>query len=148
MATNDLQRIHFHYIDTQFGFPNRTKLKFFLLERLKKEKRVVDAINYIFCTDQYLLVLNQSHLNHDTLTDIITFELSPKGAPLLADVYISIERVKENAQLYGASFQKELHRVIFHGMLHLSGYGDKSASQAKVMRLKEDECLDKYFRST
>jgi rRNA maturation RNase YbeY len=91
--------------------------------------------------------LNKTHLNHDTYTDIITFELSPKNEALIADIYISVERVKENAQSFTTSFQKELHRVIFHGALHLCGYKDKSKKQSQLMRFKEEENLILYFVS-
>ena len=148
MAQIDIQKIHFHYIDVRFSFENRTKLKFFLLERLRKEGFVADAINYIFCTDAYLLEMNQAYLQHDTYTDIITFALSAKGEPLVSDIYISVERVQENAAIFKTTFKQELHRVIFHGLLHLIGYGDKNKAQAGQMRVKENEYLKLYFRST
>jgi rRNA maturation RNase YbeY len=110
-----------------------------------KEGKQVDTINFIFCTDQYLLGLNKKHLNHDTLTDIITFEYNPPGQALLSDIYISVERVKENALVFKTSFSRELHRVIFHGVLHLCGYKDKKPEESKLMRLKEEEYLKKWF---
>ena len=148
MPRIDIDQIQFHYLDISFTFRNRTRLKFFLLECLQKEGFAVEAINYIFCTDAYLLEINKDYLKHDTYTDIVTFPLSPKDAPLLSDIYISIDRVKENAQTFHTSFVKELHRVIFHGSLHLAGYGDKTKEQAKRMRAKEEEYLQLYFRST
>ena len=148
MTRIDIDKIQFHYLDVSFAFRNRTRLKFFLLERLRKEGFAVDAINYIFCTDAYLLEINKDYLKHDTYTDIVTFPLSPKGAPLLSDIYISIERVQENARTFQTSFVKEIHRVIFHGLLHLAGYGDKTKDQVKQMRAKEGEYLQLYFRST
>ena len=148
MGANNIKSIQFHYSDVSFRFPNRTKLKFFLLEQLRKEGQSLEAINYIFCTDAYLLELNKQFLNHDTYTDIVTFPLSIKGEPLISDIYISIDRVKENALSFSSSFQKELHRVIFHGLLHLCGFKDKTTKQAKIMRLKEEEYLNAYFRST
>lgn len=89
--------------------------------------------------------MNKQYLNHDTLTDIITFELSPKETPLTSDIYISIDRIKENAKDFHTSFTNELHRVIFHGALHLSGYKDKTKEQAQLMRSKEEEYLKKYL---
>lgn len=137
--------IHFHYLIDPFFFPNRNKLKYFLEELAKREDQSVDTINYIFCTDEYLLKVNQDYLNHDTYTDIITFQLSPKGQPILSDIYISVERVKENAQQLEQPFIKELHRVIFHGLLHLCGYKDKSKKEALLMRQAEEASLASYF---
>jgi rRNA maturation RNase YbeY len=139
--------IHFHFLTPPFFFPRRKELKTFLFGLFKREGKKVHSINYIFCTDGYLLSLNKTHLNHDTYTDIITFELSPKNEALIADIYISVERVKENAQSFTTSFQKELHRVIFHGALHLCGYKDKSKKQSQLMRFKEEENLIRYFVS-
>jgi probable rRNA maturation factor len=148
MAAIDPSRVSFHYLDVSFLFPNRTRLKFFLIEQARKEGFEVDALTYVFCTDAYLLEMNQQYLNHDTLTDIITFPLSAKGQPLLSDIYISVERVRENAASFQAGLQREIHRVIFHGLLHLCGYKDKSKADVKLMREKEELLLDRYFRST
>ena len=138
-------KIKFHFLTEKFHFSDRNKLKLFILKQLKKEKKAVEAINYIFCDDQYLLEINQQYLNHDTYTDIITFELSPKNQPLLSDIYISIERVQENAKQFNTPFYQELHRVIFHGAIHLAGFKDKTPEQAAIMRQKEDAYLKTYF---
>jgi rRNA maturation RNase YbeY len=138
------QKISFHYLVPPFHFPDRDRLKEFIIKRMKKEGREAEAINYIFCDDEYLLQMNQQYLAHDTLTDIITFELSPKDQPVVSDIYISVERVKENATQFKVSFSAELLRVVFHGALHLMGYKDKSKEQAQVMREKEDEFLKAY----
>ena len=135
------QKIRFNYLYADFRFSNRRKLKTFLFKILQTEGKEVEDINYIFCNDAYLLQLNKQYLNHDTLTDIITFELSPKGRPLLSDIFISIERVKENTKLYKTTFEKELLRVIIHGALHLAGYKDKTQEQKKQMRGKEEEYI-------
>ncbi|MDB5253057.1 MAG: ybeY [Flaviaesturariibacter sp.] len=148
MASIDPSRVSFHYLDVSFQFPQRTKLKFFLLERVLKEKRSVDSLSYIFCTDAYLLEMNRQFLDHDTLTDIITFPFSANGEPLHSDIYISVERVRENAKTFETSFRRELHRVIFHGLLHLFGYKDKTKPDAARMREMEELLLDQYFRST
>lgn len=140
-----LQAIHFHYLVTPFHFANRTTLKHFIYTQLTKEGKGIETINYIFCDDDYLLQMNQQYLKHDTLTDIITFELSPKTQPLLADIYISVERVRENASLFQSGFNKELHRVIFHGALHLAGYKDKNPNDQSIMRGKENDWLNRYF---
>ncbi|HVF82414.1 MAG TPA: rRNA maturation RNase YbeY, partial [Flavisolibacter sp.] len=107
----------------------------------------VDAINYIFCNDEYMLSINKEYLNHDNYTDIITFELSEKGEPVLSDIYISFDRIKENAKIFKTSIMEELHRVIFHGALHLCGFKDKSVADAAAMRQQEDLCLSEYFVS-
>jgi rRNA maturation RNase YbeY len=138
------KKIRFHYLYPKFYFPERNRLKVFLLKQLKKEGKSAEAVNYIFCDDEYLLQMNQQYLQHDTLTDIITFELSPKGQPVISDVYISIDRVKENAASFQTSFLNELLRVIFHGVLHLAGYKDKQQEQEQEMRRKEDEYLELY----
>ena len=145
MRKTDTGKIKFHFLSGRFHFDNRTQLKTYLLKQLKKEGKAVEAINYIFCDDRYLLEMNQQYLKHDTYTDIITFELSPKGQPLLSDIYISIERVADNAKHYKTSFNTELHRVIFHGALHLAGYKDKNKEQAQIMREKEESYLRNYF---
>jgi probable rRNA maturation factor len=145
MRKADIDKIKFHFLSGRFHFDNRTELKAFLLRQLKKEGRSVEAINYIFCDDKYLLEMNRQYLKHDSYTDIITFELSSKGQPLVSDIYISTERVQENARLYKSSFKVELHRVIFHGALHLAGYKDKNKEQARVMREKEELYLKKYL---
>lgn len=140
----DVVRIRFHYLDTAFHFSNRTALKRFLLGQFAKHKRRVEIINYVFCTDVYLLSLNQSYLKHDTYTDIITFELSKKGDPLLADIYISVDRVQDNAKKFGQKFQSELLRVIMHGALHLCGYKDKTKRDQDAMRQAEDNWIRLY----
>ena len=145
MVSKSINRIQFHFLTPSFTFPNRTKLKQFLMALFKTEGKRLDALNYIFCTDEYLLDLNQTHLNHNTYTDIITFELSGEGEPLLSDVYISVDRVKENAQMFHSPFQRELHRVIFHGALHLCGYKDKNKKQSQQMRNMEEHYLRLYL---
>jgi probable rRNA maturation factor len=138
-------KVQFHFLTKPFNLKERGELKSFIAKAIKREGRKVEAINYIFCTDAYLLEINKSYLNHDTYTDIITFELSEKGEPLLADIYISVDRVRENARAFSTSFTRELHRVIFHGALHLLGFKDKSDKQARQMRAKEEEILSDYF---
>jgi len=141
---NGIDKVKFHYVDVSFYFPKRNMLKSFILQKLQKEGRKVEALNYVFCTDDYLLAINKQYLQHDTLTDIITFELSPKAQPLIADIYISIERVRENTSVFRTAFRNELLRVVFHGILHLIGYKDKSAIDAQVMRNMEELYLRQY----
>jgi probable rRNA maturation factor len=141
----DVSKVKFHYVEVSFAFAERERLKVFLLGLFKKEGKKVKHINYIFCKDGHLLSLNEQYLNHNTLTDIITFELSDPGQPLIADIYISSERVRENAALFATPFYRELHRVIFHGALHLCGYKDKNKQQTLEMRSMEEFYLNRYF---
>ena len=104
------------------------------------------GLNYIFCSDKELLRINQEFLGHDFYTDIVTFELSETPGKIQGEIYISIDRVKENAKKLGVSFKSELHRVIFHGALHLCGYGDKTKSEKEEMRETEDYYLELYFK--
>lgn len=124
---------------------NRTLLRSFLVMKAKEHGRKVDQLNYIFCTDDYLLSLNKEYLQHDTYTDIITFQYNGSKEPLHSDIYISIDRVRENARAYGNTITNELHRVILHGLLHLLGYKDKSAADQKKMRQMEDQLLNEFF---
>jgi probable rRNA maturation factor len=125
---------------------NKKKLKDFLELLFYKYKRELESLDIIFCSDEYLLEINQTHLSHDYYTDIITFDLSPnKKAATIGELYISIERVKENALTNHTSFKNELHRVIFHGTLHLLGFMDKKKEEIIIMRQKEEECLTAYF---
>ena len=103
----------------------------------------VGNINYLFCDDAYLLKINLQYLNHDTYTDIITFDYV-HGSLVSGDILISIDRVEENARKYNVSFEQELHRVIIHGVLHLLGQGDKSEEEAQEMRRQETDALSLY----
>ena len=109
------------------------------LEGIKKIK-----LSYIFCNDEYLLAINKQYLNHDTLTDIITFDLSETEDALTGEIYVSTERVRENATKFGVTYLNELHRVIFHGTLHLCGFTDKTSKDKQHMRVQEDLCLADY----
>lgn len=122
------------------------KLKAFIEKIFKHEKRQLESINYIFCSDIFLLKINKKYLKHNFFTDIITFDLSERYGAINADVFVSIDRVRDNAIKLKTSFKSELHRVIFHGALHLCGYRDKKSNEAKKMREKEDTYLLKYFK--
>ena len=137
-------RIRFHYLVRPFYFPDRVSIKKFLLHQLTSKRVEVEAINYIFCNDEYLLNINRDYLKHDTYTDIITFDLSEPGRSLIADIFISVQRVKENAKTLNHFFSEELRRVIFHGALHLAGYKDKSVLEQKRMREMEEDWLKAY----
>lgn len=136
----------FHFQDIHFALKNRTALKRYLDTLFTKEGFQLEHLEYIFCTDNYLLKINQEFLHHDTFTDILTFDFSDSGETISGEIYISAERVMENAEKFGSSFDNELHRVIFHGALHLCGYEDKRPDDKKLMRKKEDENLKIYFR--
>ena len=116
-----------------------------IVQDFRKNHRI-DTINYIFCSDEYLLSINQEYLQHDTYTDIITFDLSNNKTEIVSDIYISIDRVKENAQKFNSNIEHELHRVLFHGILHLCGLKDKSKQDAALMRSKEEYYLNTYFK--
>ena len=128
------------------GLKQRRKLSAFLKELVAAHRSVKRiGIVFVFCTDSYLLEKNLQFLNHDTLTDIITFDLSEDEAELCAEIYISTERLQENAEKFQVSYQRELHRVIFHGVLHLCGFKDKKKHDKALMTQMENECLQKYF---
>ncbi|MGB5435088.1 MAG: rRNA maturation RNase YbeY [Maribacter sp.] len=110
---------------------------------LKSEDSETGVMNYIFCDDDYLIKINKSYLNHDTLTDIITFDYSDKGI-VHGDIFISIERVRENAMSYKDTFEGELLRVMAHGLLHLVGYNDKTPQETALMRRKEEEKIKMF----
>jgi rRNA maturation RNase YbeY len=126
-------------ISFKMDFPKKKTL--WIKEVAKKEKKAIKEINYIFCSDEFLLQLNQGFLNHKTLTDIITFDNSEGKKALEGEIYISIERVQENAIKFNTEFEDELHRVMIHGVLHLIGYKDKKPSEKALMRKKEEACL-------
>jgi probable rRNA maturation factor len=117
-----------------------------LANRYKKGLKKVQ-LTYIFCSDDYLLGINKEFLNHDTLTDIVTFDMTAEPNTLTGEIYISIERVAENAEKFGVDYINELHRVIFHGALHLCGFKDKKKEDKELMRKKEDESLAAYFKN-
>lgn len=144
MSKQIIKRIQFHYLDQRFYLPNRTALKYFIHQIFKREGVVEQEINYIFCSDAYLFKLNNRYLKHKTYTDIITFQYSWSPEPIFSDIYISIERVKENAATHNSPFVTEIRRVMFHGALHLCGYKDKTGKDSKLMRDKEDFYLNLY----
>lgn len=139
--------IEFHEVYPGFHLDGKENIGRWLTDLAEKEGKSLSTINYIFLTDDELLGLNQSQLGHDYYTDIITFPLNNEDDPIEADIYISIDRVKENAKDYKVSFETELLRVIAHGLLHLCGYNDKTIRQQTHMRKKEEEYLDLYAKS-
>jgi len=134
--------ISFNY-ELEFTLENEANISDWLSQVILSENKSEGEINYIFCDDDYLLEINQQYLDHDTLTDIISFDYSV-GNELHGDVFISIERVRENALDFKVSFEEELKRVLVHGVLHYCGYKDKSEEDEKIMRLKEDEKIKMF----
>jgi probable rRNA maturation factor len=134
--------IIFNVEDIDFELPDSEAVIAWIHRVAASEDKRIGAVSYIFCSDDYLIELNKEYLNHDTLTDIITFPYSK--TPIEGDIFISIDRVKDNAKDFGVAFEQELKRVIIHGVLHLCGYGDKTKAQAAVMRQKEDTALALY----
>jgi probable rRNA maturation factor len=138
----------FHEIDIKSGLKDRRKLSAFLDTLVYKHRKKVKRVSqtYIFCSDEYLLQMNQQFLDHDTFTDIITFDISEDDTELVGEIYISADRVKENAAKFGVAYVNELHRVIFHGALHLCGFKDKKKEDKEMMRTQEDKCLKEYSK--
>jgi len=133
--------IYFFNEDIDFTLNDEATTTNWIKDILYDESRVEENINYVFCSDEYLHQLNKEYLDHDTFTDIITFDNSEPESNIEADIFISIERVKENATQLNKPFEEELHRVMIHGLLHILGYSDKSESEKRIMREKEDACL-------
>ncbi len=132
--------IRFAVQDINFELQQAEKVKKWISEVVQRRQKWVGNISYLFCDDEYLLGVNRKYLNHDTYTDIITFDYV--AADLISgDIMISVDRVVENAEKFEVPFEHELHRVIIHGVLHLLGQGDKSDSEAAEMRRQEEEAL-------
>ena len=135
-----MNQINFQFHEIKCTLRNRTLLRQHLLALFKKYQRKVDTVNYIFCSDEFLREINKNSLHHDYYTDIITFDLSEENA-IVSDIYISVDRIRENAISYKVFFKDELIRVISHGALHLCGLKDKSTSDIIMMRKAEDQFL-------
>ena len=128
---------------------NKKSIKDLIKQIFLKEGKVLGRLQYVFCQDDYLLQINQSHLQHDYYTDIITFDLSDTLDETVGEIYVSIDRVKENSTQHQTIFDQEILRVIFHGALHLCGYRDKTKREITIMRQKEEEYLrlfEKMFK--
>ncbi len=134
--------INFYY-ETNFVLTKEEKVTSWINKVVVSESKSIGEINFIFCDDQYLLKINQDFLNHDTFTDIISFD-NTIGNQLSGDIYISIERVRENADIFEVTFDEELRRVMIHGVLHYCGYKDKSKMEKEEMSGKEDEKLKMF----
>ncbi len=133
--------IQFFSEEIEFDLQNTNQINTSLYELAEAESVTLDSLNYIFCSDDYLYKMNVQYLNHDTYTDIITFDQSEQENVISGDIFISIDRVKENAKEHSIPFINELLRVLAHGLLHLIGFGDKTDEEQLLMRKKEDDFL-------
>jgi len=133
--------IDFFSEETDFKLYQKKSIQSWLSTIISNEGYEIIQLNYIFCSDEYLYSINQEYLNHDTYTDIITFDNSEEPKTIESDIFISVDRVKENAELQQIKFEDELARILIHGVLHLMGWGDKTEALKEQMRLKEDACL-------
>jgi len=133
----------FHTEDIDFELENTGKIQQWILQTIEHEGGTLSFVNYIFCSDTYLHRINVEYLNHDTYTDIITFPYSDEA--IESDIFISIDRIRENAKTFNVSFERELYRVMIHGVLHLLGYGDKTEEEQQEMRAREDSWLSKLL---
>jgi len=138
-AEQELPEIIFHQEDVNFNTPNTDLLQKWIEATISNESKIAGNLNFIFCSDTYLHKINIEYLQHDTLTDIITFPYS--DSKIEGDIFISIDRVHDNAKTFNTAFENELKRVIIHGVLHLCGYGDKTETQSKEMRAKENQYI-------
>jgi rRNA maturation RNase YbeY len=134
--------INFYIEDCDFELTEEAHIRNWLIQITHKYKYVPKQLDFIFCSDEYLLKLNQTYLNHDDYTDILTFPYHPENSrELIGDIYISVDRVKENALLHKVNFIDELHRVMIHGVLHMVGFDDKTQEKQEKMRQAEDLAL-------
>ena len=136
--------ISFFSEDIEFSLKHSENIKQWISSICESYNFKITNINYIFCSDDYLLGVNKKHLNHNYYTDIITFDLSEYENEIESDIFISIDRVKENGNKNNSSFEQELKRVLIHGVLHLIGFNDKTEEEKQVMRKKEEACLSLY----
>lgn len=134
--------IYFHAEDVKFELRNKLKIKKWIKECIENHKFKLGHINFVFCSDEYLLEMNKTYLNHDYYTDIITFNTGEEESKTIdSDIFISLDRVKENAKTLKIEELEELNRVLIHGILHLLGWKDSTEEEKQIMRLEEDKCL-------
>jgi probable rRNA maturation factor len=138
-----MPEIGFFEEDISYKLKNKQQVRQWIKDTIIAEGFKLSELSYIFCSDAYLLQMNRQYLDHDTYTDIITFDNSETKGVITGDIFISIERIRENAAKFNQSVVNELHRVIIHGVLHLLGYKDKTPEDNKMMTQKEDEYLGK-----
>ena len=135
--------VHFFSEDTPFQLKEPDLHRQWIKNIVQSEGKIIETLNYIFCSDDYLLQINIEYLQHHTFTDIITFPYK-EGKTIAGDIFISIDRITENAQTYSSSFEQELLRVMAHGVLHLCGYGDKAEDEITKMREKENAAISLF----
>ena len=135
--------IQFFEEDVSYTLKNKTAVRKWITDTIIAEGDKLSELTYIFCSDAYLLTMNQQYLDHDTYTDIITFDNSEEEGVIVGDIFISAERIKDNAAKFAVTETDEMHRVMIHGALHLLGYGDKTPAEKQKMTLKEDFYLSK-----
>lgn len=135
-----MENIQFHQADIAFVLKDKKAIKKWITDCIRLESKQLKDVSYVFCSDDYLLQINIDHLDHNTYTDIITFDYTEDDI-ISSEIYISIDRVRENAKEFNHTVKNELHRVIIHGILHLVGYKDKTESDSLEMRSKEDYYL-------
>ena len=138
------KKIYYHELKVSSALRDKKKLSAFLLNIFKSENTILEKVDIIFCSDPFLLKLNIHHLDHNEYTDTITFHFQPKNKPVVGEVYISINRVRENSKKLQIPYRTELHRVIIHGILHLCGYSDKGVGSFKMLK-KQEEHLARYI---
>lgn len=139
-----MKPISFRNADKTFLFHNKTELKQFIELIFKKERKALVELTYVFCSDEYLLGINKDFLQHDYYTDIITFDLSENPSKIIGEIYVSLDRIKDNASELNTSLADETLRVLFHGALHLCGYKDKTKPDIATMRRKENHYIKLY----
>jgi len=139
-----MNKIYLYGADKSANVESKKAVKDLIVSLFRQENTELDKIVFVFCSDEYLLEMNKQYLDHDTLTDIITFPLSEEGKPVYGEVYISVDRIKENAKIFKASYQNELLRVMIHGALHLCGYTDKTKKSKLQMSERENFYLNQY----
>jgi rRNA maturation RNase YbeY len=138
-------KVYFFFHEKAFSLKERGKLKKQIAQIFKDERKRLDYLNCVFCSDSEILKINRQFLNHDYFTDVITFKFSETNSPIVGEIYISVDRIRDNAKKVNVSLTNELCRVIFHGALHLCGYKDKSRVDQKEMREKENFYLSSFF---
>lgn len=138
--------VSFHFL-SPVSLRSRKELKQFLIKMIRTESASAARLSFVFCSDRYLLKLNRKFLAHDFFTDILTFPLDSADGIIQGELYLSIDRIRDNAKQLSVSANQELHRVMFHGVLHLCGYKDKTARQISEIRQKEDLYLKRYFKN-
>ncbi|WP_301926295.1 rRNA maturation RNase YbeY [Ferruginibacter sp.] len=137
--------VQFFFIDARIALRERRRLKKFIQHLFASNKRSLNSLSIIFCTDEYLFKINRDFLQHEYYTDIVTFNLSEDPQVIEGEIYISLDRIKENAMTNKVTINNELHRIIFHGILHLCGFKDKATKDKALMTRMENRTLSEYF---